>query len=62
MTIITVLKLNHEGKELTRYTGDLLSQTPTSICIQAIFQRPRAGFSSAHGLTWVSWSSRLATA
>ena len=42
MTTITVLKLNHEGKELTRYTGELLEQTPTSICIQATFQRPRA--------------------
>jgi hypothetical protein len=41
MTTITVLKLNHEGKEITRYTGELLEQTPTSVCLQATFQRPR---------------------
>jgi predicted RNA-binding protein associated with RNAse of E/G family len=42
MTTITVLKLNHLGQEITRYTGELLEQTPTSICLQATYQRKRA--------------------
>jgi predicted RNA-binding protein associated with RNAse of E/G family len=42
MTTFTVLKLNHRGQELTRYSGELLQQTATSVCLQATFERERA--------------------
>lgn len=37
---VTVYKLDHAGRESWQYTGVLLSRTPSSLCIEARFNRP----------------------
>lgn len=45
---ITVLKLDHEGKETWRYSGDLIERSRNSITIEAFFDRANIEF---HGIT-----------
>ena len=37
---VTVLKLDHNGKEVVRYSAELLHQTPTTITVRAVFVHP----------------------
>jgi hypothetical protein len=45
---ITIIKLNHEGKEAWRYSGHLIERNRNSITIEAFFDRPDIDF---HGMT-----------
>lgn len=37
---ITVIKNDHEGREVWRYTGEVLARTPTKIVLEAFFIHP----------------------
>jgi predicted RNA-binding protein associated with RNAse of E/G family len=47
MAEITVLKLNLQGVETWRYTGEILSQDQEKVVLQALFNRPDTPF---HGI------------
>lgn len=38
MSAIVVLKLDHEGRELFRYAGEVLWRTADTLCLRAVFQ------------------------
>lgn len=45
---ITVIKLDHEGKEAWRYSGQLIKRSRNFIAIEAFFDRPDIDF---HGMS-----------
>lgn len=44
MATITIIKLDHRGREVFRYDSELLWRTTTEICVEAIFERGTVDF------------------